>query len=235
MLWYKYWLETRWRLVFAFVYAIFPVPLLILTGRTVHSGPPSEAMLQGFVQFLGFYWMNTTLLLAGSGIRTQPSIRSQKGLHGSTFFTLSLPVSRVRLFGIRAWIGLLETAVVFVVAPLGTCVIFPTLRTYATNADLFKYWVTVIVCASMFYFFGVLLSVVLEDQLQMGAGMCGILALWGLLSWKHIPPRFNVFRAMGSDSPLFAHVFPWTTMSLAVCLTAVLFLVSMKFIQAHEY
>ena len=49
--------------------------------------------------------VNIAPLLAGAGIKTQAAFQTVKGLHGSTYFTLSLPVSRFRLLAIRAGIG----------------------------------------------------------------------------------------------------------------------------------
>jgi len=41
-------------------------------------------------------------------VATQPSFVASKGIHGSTLFTLSLPVTRLRLLSVRAAIGWLE-------------------------------------------------------------------------------------------------------------------------------
>jgi hypothetical protein len=51
-----------------------------------------------------------TSYLSLSRVTTQPSLVASKGIHGSTLFTLSLPVSRLRLMSVRAAIGWLEGA-----------------------------------------------------------------------------------------------------------------------------
>ena len=105
MLMTKAWLETRWRLAFALGLAL----LILLVGESQGGlGSMEHARnLMGMVSFLCVVW---AINLAGDGIRTHPAFRATRGLHGSLYFTLSLPVSRLRLFAVRAGIGLLEFA-----------------------------------------------------------------------------------------------------------------------------
>ncbi len=84
MLWYKGWLETRFRLLFVTGYTIF---LLLFQHSVRNATPPpgGKNPALGFVMF-----SNPTLvlmacaLLGGAGIVTQPSLQATKGLHGST-------------------------------------------------------------------------------------------------------------------------------------------------------
>jgi hypothetical protein len=138
MLWYKGWLETRFFTLFMFLYAIFPIPLFTLVAPI----PPNPTLqdMQGFVGFFALYYSMVPVLLAGSGIKT-PGNSGKKGLHGSMYFTLSLPLSRFRLFATRVGLGMLEMAVVFAVAPCAVWAIFSPFRTHITNWDLCAYWV----------------------------------------------------------------------------------------------
>jgi hypothetical protein len=52
------------------------------------------------------------LMLAGSGINTQTGYAMRQGVHPSMIYTLSLPVSRPRLLGVRAGLGWMEMAVI---------------------------------------------------------------------------------------------------------------------------
>src|SRR5271156_3514225 len=99
MLWYKGWLETRFN-----VFALITVACLFSW-----VGPPAGQDLIGLV---GFLLAIIPLNLAGSGIKTQSPL-IKKGCHGSTYFTLSLPVSRFRLCATRAGLGMLETVGIF--------------------------------------------------------------------------------------------------------------------------
>jgi hypothetical protein len=97
MLWHKGWMETRFRLLFTVGFTTL-ILVLQYSVRTAAPTPGAKSPALGLVMF-----SNPTLvlmvcaLLGGAGIVTQPSLQATKGLHGSTLFTLSLPVSRLRL------------------------------------------------------------------------------------------------------------------------------------------
>ena len=236
MLWYKGWLETRFRILFMLSYAVFPIPLLTLTQHTVNPGhAASLAEASGALGFFAFYYSLIPVMLAGSGIKTQIDIQARKGLYGSMYFTLSLPVSRLRLFATRAGLGMLEAAGVLAIVPCAAWIMFPSLWTHITGADLFAYWVTVSVCTSAFYSVGVLLSTFLDDIWQNMISMFGVIFLWGLLSRPFLPTSLNIFRAMGQSSPLFTHTLPWASMGIAFGAAAILLLAALKVVQTREY
>ena len=106
MLWMKAWLEIRWRLVFSLGVVLAPFGGLYFKGGG--SSPDKAVIVLTLIAFLCLF---CTVFLAGSGIRTQSPIQGTKGLHGSTLFTLSLPVSRFRLLSVR--ISLSGTGVKF--------------------------------------------------------------------------------------------------------------------------
>ena len=153
MLWYKYWLETRFLVLFMVLYAIFPVALLTLTPRPANAPQGSVATAQGAVGFFAVYYSMIPVLLAGSGIKAQAGPGATKGLYGSTYFTLSLPISRFRLIASRAGMGMLETAGIFAIAPCAVWIMFPPLRAHITGLDLLLYWLTLFMCGSAIYSF----------------------------------------------------------------------------------
>jgi hypothetical protein len=232
MLWYKNWLETRSKLCLALILMVFP---LVLTNR---SNPQrthgSLAVLQGAVGFLPILWALVPILLAGSGIKTQ-TFRAQRGLHSSMFYTLSMPVSRLRLFATRTGIGILEFVVLLAGAPFALLLMLPALRPYVTNSDLLKYWVVLFVCGLLFYSISALLSTFLDDLLQTWTSMFAIGILFAALSESRVPALLNVFRAMGADSPLFTHTLPWATMGVAIVGAAILFSVASVVVRGREY
>ena len=154
MLWYKCWLETRFFALFMVLYAIFPVALLTLTPRPANAPQGSVAAVEGAVGFLALYYSMIPVLLAGSGIKTQAGPSSTKGLYGSMYFTLSLPVSRFRLVATRAGIGMLETVGILAIAPCAVWIMFPPLRPHITGLDLLLYWLTLFMCGSAICFLG---------------------------------------------------------------------------------
>lgn len=100
MLWYKGWLETRFRLLFTLGIATL---ILVLQYSARNAAPPPGGKSAAFgLVMVGSPTLVLLLcaMLGGAGVVTQPSLQATKGLHGSTLFTLSLPVSRLRLLAV---------------------------------------------------------------------------------------------------------------------------------------
>jgi hypothetical protein len=224
MLWYKAWLETRFRLLFSLVVVGFILVSLYLKNATDVRGVVGIAT--GLALLL-------TILLAGAGIATQPTFQATKGLHGSILFTLSMPVSRLRLLGVRAGFGWLEMAGGICAACCGMWILFPAGT--ATALDMVDYAGTLIACASGLYAISVLLATFLDDQWRVWGSGIVFGALWWLLTHTPLPASMNIFRAMGEGSPLVAHTMPWLTMTFSLGLAAILFFAAFQVVQRREY
>lgn len=235
MLWYKCWLETRFLTRFLIVYAIFPIALFAFVRPPANVPQDSLAAVENAVGFFGLYYSMIPVLLAGSGIKAQAGPQGQQGLHASTHFTLSLPVSRLRLIATRAGLGMLETAAILAIVPGAVWIMHPVLRAQTTGSDLFLYWVTLSVCVSAVYSLGTLISTLIGDPLRGFASMFGVLILWWLLSRVPLPPSFDIFEAMGRSSPLFTHTLPWASMGVSLGAAGILFLAAVKVVQKQEY
>jgi hypothetical protein len=229
MLWMKGWLETRWR----FLYALgLPLAALALTTRGGLSSPAATHTNMGV---LSFFLIFAGIYLAGAGIRTQPAFQMAKGLHESTYFTLSLPVSRLRLLAVRSALGLLETAGISAVVIAWAWILFPPLRTNSGVSDLLQSILAAIVCIACIHFFAVLLASFLEDIWCTLGGILAVGLLWWGTSRLSLPPSFDVFAFLTAASPLRTHALPWPAMGISLLLSAVLFLAAYKVVQAREY
>jgi hypothetical protein len=231
MLWYKGWLETRFQVLFLLVIVLSTIGFVLR-----HIDPPlSHADAEGLLNALTFLLLLIPLMLARGGIKTQPIFfETTKGMHGSIYFTLSLPVSRLRLLATRAGLGMLETVGVFAVVSCEAWFMFPAPRVYLTVPGLFAYWVTVSICMSGFYFLTVFLATFLDNETHIGASGLLIVILHLLSKAVSVPPSVNIFRAMGECSPLFTHTFPWASMCVSLGASAILFLAAMRVEQTHE-
>lgn len=226
MLWYKGWLETRFRLlfvlgVFAFAFVTAsrgpgkdPRPVILITGMSV--------------------WM-ICIFLAAAGVVTQQSLQTAKGLNGSTLFTLSLPVSRLRLLAVRAGLGWLEMAGAIGVVCCFLWFLFPVIRRRSTPREMAEYAGVLIICGSAFYGITVLLATFLDDLWRVWGSFICYGALWWLAYRIPAPASVNIFLAMGDGSPVLAHTMPWTAMAFALGLAAVLFFAALKVVDAREY
>ncbi len=174
-------------------------------------------------------------MLAGAGINTQPVFQAVKGLHGSTLFTLSLPVrSRFRLLVIRAGLGWMEMAALIATFCLGSWFLFP-LSGKAAPVELAEHAGTLIVWFSELYFFAVLLATFLNDSWRIAGSLLAFTVLWLLSEYAHLPSSIDIYRAMQEGSPLVSHAIPWIPMTVAMAMSAGLFLAALRIAQRREY
>ena len=232
MLWYKGWLETRLRVLFVFGNILFLVGLSLR-----YIDPPlPRAVVENLLSSLAVLLLFIPVVLGGAGINA-PRILfgAAKGLHGSMYFTLSLPVSRLRLLATRAGLGMLETVGVLAALSCVAWFMLPAPRVYVTVSGLFAHWVTVSICISAFYSLSVFFATFLGDQEQAGASATLIIILLLLFRAVSVPASVNIFRAMGQSSPLITHTFPWASMGISLGVAAIMFLAAMRVVQTHEY
>src|SRR5215813_5184977 len=185
MIWYKAWLETRFGVAFLFVLFTF---VFLVAGAGVRLGagavpankaPRPEELLIAADAF-SFALIGAAISLAGTGIKTPSGgFQNIKGLHGSTLYTLSLPVSRLRLIVVRTVVGLLEMAVVIVVFTELAWRIFPQTG-QNTMGEIFAHFVVTVICASTFYCLSLFLGTFLDDALRLPAGMTVLALLFAL-------------------------------------------------------
>jgi ABC-2 type transport system permease protein len=230
MLWYKSWVETRLRLWIALgLTGILLAGILLALNIRPPAQPGPKPTLGTF-----FLWM-MCVTFPGAGIKTQRVFGFSKGLHGSTQYTLSLPVSRFQLLAVRAGLGWLEMAGVTGTFCFGTWLVAPVLFQGVTGFEMFEYVVTVIACASAPYFLSVLLLTFLDDQWRQWGAMIACISIGGLPYLIRVPAYADIPRAMGEGSPLVAHATPWPAMAFSLALAAILFFAALKIVQRQEF
>jgi hypothetical protein len=234
MLWYKGWLETRIKLLatIAFVCAV----LILLHAHSGVADGGRLAAIRGIVSLSNLMVVALACVwLAGAGIMTQPAFQNVKGIHGSTLFTLSLPVTRCRLLMARASLGWLMMAGSIGALCCGMWAVSPALRVMASGTEMFEYAGTLLGCGSAFYFLCVLLATFLEDQWRIVSGMVGFSAACWASAHKELPAFADIVWAMGKGSPLLAHSMPWSTIGFSLGLSVVLFFAALKIVRVREY
>ena len=165
MLWKKGWYETRTRLL------VVLAVVVVITVLTMDPAP-AAAGFEPLVAVTMIPAMLAALLLPGAGVKTQlGGLQRSKGLHGSMYYTLSLPVTRTRLFNVRVSLGLAETAVVqvltwsaiWLVHPAGG---HPAGGLHVIPSDLCKHAVAAFFCVTAVYSLGVFFAAFLDDVYQ---------------------------------------------------------------------
>ena len=228
MLWMKNWLETRWRMCLMLGFGVLTL-LMAEQGGGLGSVEHARNLLGSYCLFS----IITALNLAGAGIRTQSSFRHKAGLHGSTHYTLSLPVSRFRLLSVRAIIGLIETIVVITFLFVSAWSLFSLVRGESSLLDLSKQLVAGYTCVLCFYFLSVAISTVLDEMWQWYGSLLVVVATW----WasQKLPASANLFHFATDASPLVTHTLPWPAMTLSILISAILFLAALFIVKRAEY
>jgi hypothetical protein len=228
MLWMKAWLETRWRLLYA-----LGLPLAMLALRAMYGLTAKDTgNLMGTIFFFSIF---AAVYLAGSGIKTQAAFQGTQGLHGSTYFTLSLPVSRFRLLNVRAGAGLLEVAGINAAVIGASWSLSPLVRANSTSLDLLQTILAVTICTACFYFVSVVLSIFLAETWQTFGSLFIVAFVWWTISRLSLRPSADIFRCMSDASPLMTHTLPWPAMAISLFVAAVLFSAALKIVQSREY
>ena len=229
MLGMKSWLEIRWRLLIALTFVLVPLGIHYAQGI---SGPGDVNRLMAAVAMM---WLFAAAGLAGSGIKTQAPIQAAKGLHGSTHFTLSLPVSRTRLLVVRAGMGLLGLVGVILASSAAAWVLFPLVRSGSTPFDLLAWAFTASCCAVAFNAITVLLSTFIDEVWQFWVTIITVVSLRALTARFPPPPDFDLFRIMMESTPLALGGLPWPAISVALGLATICFFIAAKVAEAREY
>jgi hypothetical protein len=238
MLWYKSWQETRLRLWIALGY--MGILLAFYSLRTIAPSAlpplaPKPSLGLFLISGMGSFVTVMCMWFPGAGIASQGAFQFLKSLHGSTQYTLSLPVSRFQLLAVRAGLGWLEMAGVTGTFCYGVWLVAPVLMPGMTGFEMFEYIVTLIACASAPYFLSVLLATFLDDQWRVGCTTVACVAIGVLPDLIQVPAYADIVRAMGDGSPLVAHSMPWPGMAFSLALAAILFFAALKIAQAREY
>lgn len=235
MLWLKGWLETRFRLLFMLALTALPLYGMHLAGA--HASARSvSGLVAGFASHvIPLFIVFICAFLASAGIATQTPFRASKGLVGSSLFTLSMPVSRLRLLAVRAGIGWLETAAVIGVLCCEMWLAVPLLRGVVSPIGMFEQAATLIACSSTVYFLAVLLGTVLEDQWRVFGTLIASAGIWLFCTKFSLPAFADIAHAIGKRSPIVAHTIPWNTMAFSLGLSAILFFAALKIVQRREY
>jgi hypothetical protein len=158
MLWMKGWLETKWRLAYMIGIALFVLGARYYQGRVF-----PVAVAQYLMGALGTICLIGACFLAGSGVKTQATLSQSEGVRGSIYFTLSLPVTRLRLLAVRAWVGLFESWGVVALVACAAWSLFPGVRGNSTAGDLAMFLVAASVFVTVCHCFAVLVSTLLDE------------------------------------------------------------------------
>jgi ABC-2 type transport system permease protein len=246
MLWYKAWLETRWRFLIGLALLMLSAASTVIAypqvakllplvpsadvggeiGRQVRESAELARSYHGyvwsqwFVQNLSQLWTLFAVLLGTGGLLAQSS-------GGGMLFTLSLPVTRNRLLGIRAATGLAELAVLAAVPSLLLPLLSPMIgQTYGIG-DALIHGGCLFIAGSVFFSLALLLSTWFGDVWRPLLIVLCLAVLMGLSEQiLRGLSRHGLFRVMSAETYFRGDGLPWfgllvtAAVSVAVLVTA---------------
>jgi ABC-2 type transport system permease protein len=234
MLWYKAWLETRWRFLIGMAVLIFSatgvalgypkvVKLLSLSptvdvggelGRRIKESIELSREYHGYIwsqwfrQNLSQTWTVFAALLGSGGLLGH-------GSGGAALFTLSLPVSRARLVGVRAATGLAELLALAVIPSLFIPILSPAIgESYGVGTTIVLS-VCLFAGGAVFFSLAVFLSTMFADiwrPMLIALAVAVLLALCDPFVRPVLP--LTLFRVMSGEDYFRAGSVPWVGLAL---------------------
>ncbi|SRR6266542_3202847 len=235
MLWYKSWLDTRWRFLIGFaliacsaaaVVFSYPKVLQLLPaaatsqvggeiGRRIREAAELAREYRGFVWSEGFRQNLAELatlfavLLGTGGLVSQPS-------GSGMLFTLSLPVSRIELLGVRAATGLAELFALAVTPAVVIPFLSPAIGEHYSVIAALAHAVCLFVAAGAFFSLAVLLSSIFTDMwrpLLIALGIAMAIALVEQFAGEL--SRYGIYGVMSGEQFFRTGRLPWTGLIVA--------------------
>jgi hypothetical protein len=242
MLWYKSWLETRWRfliglallicsaagtvLAYTQVVKLLPAASQVdLGGELGRKVAESAALLRDYRSYIWAQWFRQTMrqlwvlfavLLGTGGLLAQTSGRG-------ALFTLSLPVSRRRLLGVRAATALAELAVLALVPPLLLPLLSPAVGESYRFADAIVYGGCIFLAGSTLFSLTFLLSTVFDDIWRPPLiVLCFAVVLSLLRQVGGGPPGASLLGVMTAETYFRGEGLPWLGLLLTTAASMVI-------------
>jgi len=242
MLWYKAWLETRWRfaiglailmvsacgLVFAYpqVARLMPLASTIEArgeiGRRVQEAVQLSREYHGYIwsqwfrQNLIQMWTVFAALLGAGGLLSQAS-------GGAALYTLSMPASRARLLVVRAAAGLGELLVLAIAPSLLIPLLSPAVGDSYSVVDAIVHGACLFLGGAVFYALAVLLSTIFADiwrPLLISLAVAVVMAL-GEMFVRDVWPH-GIFSLMNGEAYFRTRHVPWAGLIVTTAAAAAL-------------
>ena len=253
MLWYKAWLETRWRFVTGLLLGVAFAALTVMAYRALGTlqvdlsevpAPFRRAAEEGLAlagTYRGYVWsqwfgkslLNVwtffAVLIGVGGVVTETS-------RGSALWTLSLPATRARLLGVRASVGALELLLIALVPSLLVPVFSRAVGQTYPPGDVLIHALTAFAGGLSFYGLSLLLSTLFADQLKpvvIGLGLAFALSLAALLSPE--VARYSVFSVMSGEKYFREGVVPWAGLIAYLAVAAASYFAALRVLERRDF
>jgi hypothetical protein len=254
MLWYKSWLETRWRfliglglLMILAAGTVFDYPSVAsliprvrqpestgLIGGALNEALELERSYRGFIwlqwfrQNLRQCWTLFAVLLGTGGLLATGT--------GGMLFTLSLPVSRRQLIGVRTGTGLAELSALALVPSLLIPLLSPAIGQSYSLGDAIVYDMCLLVGGATVFSLAVLLSTIFSDfwrPLVIALAVTFVVAACEAVLGSSM--RYSVFHTMSAETYFRNGELPWIGLTIAAGLTTLMLFAAVSNITSRDF
>jgi ABC-2 type transport system permease protein len=226
---YKAWLETRGRFLaclitltlFCFIFVHHAQEIAFRGDGLSRPGGPADFYRLLYVnqQFLVIMWVVSAVLLGMGGLVREKAV-------GVSTFTLSLPVSRARLFGVRVATGIFQAAAL---AILPWCAVFLASSSAGMPIRLSQVssYILLLLGGGFSYFaMAILVSSFVEGEYTAPAISFGVVLLTAIAFDAWLRP-FSLWRLIAGDLSIDRHTFllsSFPSRGISASLAAALFM-----------
>jgi ABC-2 type transport system permease protein len=255
MLWYKSWLETRWRFLIGFALlmlsvagAVIAYPRLVTLLPLVPAVDTSGAIGRRIKEaaelmrdYRGYVWsqwlrqsMTQTLSLFAVLLGTGGLLSQASG--GGALFTLSLPVTRNELLGVRAATGLVELLALAFAPPLLLPLLSPAVGETYGIGDALAYGACLFVAATVLFSMACLLSTVFSDVWRPALIVCGLAAVLGVCEpFFGDLSRYSLFGIMDGEIYFRGGGLPWLELLASAAVSATMLFVASRNLARQDF
>ncbi len=255
MLWYKSWLETRWRfliglallmlsaagavLAYPRVMQLLPlVPSVTVSGEIGRRIREAAELMRDYRGYVWSQWLRQSMtqmlslfavLLGTGGLLSQAS-------GGGALFTLSLPVSRNQLLGVRVATGLAELLALAFVPPLLLPLLSPAVgQSYGIGGAMI-HGACLFVAAGVLFSAACLLSTIFSDVWRPALIVCGVAAVLGIAE-PFFPElsRYGLFGIMTGEIYFRGGGLPWLGLLASTAVSAAMLFAASRNIARQDF
>jgi ABC-type transport system involved in multi-copper enzyme maturation permease subunit len=228
MLWYKSWLETRWRFLIGMAVLICSAAGTVLTypqvmklmplvprvdvsgelGRRIKEAVDLSREYRGYIwsqwfrQNLVQMWTVFAVLLGTGGLLSRTS-------GGSPLYTLSLPISRTRVIGIRAATGLVELLALALAPSLVIPLLSPAVGASYSFGDALVHAACLFVAGTAFFSVAFVLSTIFHDLWRPLLLALAVAAMFALYEQVFHDTSRGLFTLMTGEKYFRTGRLPW--------------------------
>lgn len=253
MLWYKIWLETRWRFLIGLILLAAVAALIVFTQPEMVSAPPDFKRPDGKVdeemrvqyelsrEYRGYiwvawwdgtlcqFWTILAIVLATGGLMSERA-------RGTAPFTLSLPISRRRHLAVRAAFGAAQIAALAIIPSLLIPGLSPLIGQSYSPRDTAVHVIALVAGGSVFFFLSFFFSALFADQWRPFLITCGVaIGLSVLWSHVHLLGAYSAYGVMSAESYFRSGILPWNGIIACVAVSAMLLCASMLVTEKKDF